>query len=289
MKIIESYTKNNRCYTNPTRITPKGIMLHSVGINQSKASALVNTNNYNKPGKIEGVHAFIDANSGDVYQALPWNYRANHCGGADNNTHIAVEMCEPDKIRYLGGSTFTFGSNDLPKIQEQITTVYDSAVELFAKLCKDYGLDPTKEGVIISHYEGGQRGVASRHDDPEHLWRQAKTSYTMAGFRKDVKTALGILTKATNPSVSTAAAPSKSSKSEFKVKVDSPHLNIRKAPGTYDTNGKPIPTQGKFTGVGVFTIVEVQNGTGSNSGWGLLKSYEKNRDGWISLDFAKKV
>lgn len=286
MKIVESYTKNNKCYTTPTRITPKGIMLHSIGINQSKASALINTNNYNKPGKVEAVHAFIDANSGDVYQALPWNYRANHCGGADNNTHIAVEMCEPDKIKYVGSSTFTFNAGDLPKIQEQIMTAYDSAVELFAKLCKDYGLDPTKDGVIISHYEGGQKGVASRHDDPEHLWRQAKTSYTMAGFRKDVKAALDNLSK---PTASAVTASTTQKADSFKVKVDTPHLNIRKAPGTYDANGKAVPTQGKFTGVGVFTIVEVQNGTGSNSGWGLLKSYEKNRDGWISLDFAKKV
>jgi hypothetical protein len=59
-------------------------------------------------------------------------------------------------------------------------------------------------------------------------------------------------------------------------------LNIRRGPGTnFDKAG--------VTGVGVFTIVEVQNGVGSNSGWGLLKSYQKNRNGWISLDYCKKV
>lgn len=61
------------------------------------------------------------------------------------------------------------------------------------------------------------------------------------------------------------------------------NLNIRKGPGT------SFATTGKFTGVGTFTIVEIQNGTGSKSGWGLLKSYKSGRDGWISLDFAKKV
>lgn len=60
------------------------------------------------------------------------------------------------------------------------------------------------------------------------------------------------------------------------------NLSIRKGPGTnFDKTG--------VTGVGVFTIVEVQNGTGSNTGWGLLKSYQKNRNGWISLDYCKKV
>ena len=64
------------------------------------------------------------------------------------------------------------------------------------------------------------------------------------------------------------------------VSID--NLNIRKGPGTnYDKSG--------VTGVGVFTIVEVQNGVGSNSGWGLLKSCQKNRNGWISLDYCKKV
>lgn len=60
------------------------------------------------------------------------------------------------------------------------------------------------------------------------------------------------------------------------------NLSIRKGPGTnYDKSG--------VTGVGVFTIVEVQNGVGSNTGWGLLKAYQKNRNGWISLDYCKKV
>ena len=68
----------------------------------------------------------------------------------------------------------------------------------------------------------------------------------------------------------------------FMAYVSISDLNIRKGPGTnYGKNG--------VTGVGVFTIVEIQNGAGSNSGWGLLKSYQKNRNGWISLDYCKKV
>lgn len=66
-------------------------------------------------------------------------------------------------------------------------------------------------------------------------------------------------------------------------KVSIANLNIRKGPSIDD------PSIGKFTGIGVFTIVEIQNGRGSNSGWGLLKAYKDTRDGWISLDYAKKV
>lgn len=66
----------------------------------------------------------------------------------------------------------------------------------------------------------------------------------------------------------------------FTVKVSISDLNIRKGPGTN------YAKTGKYTGKGVFTIVEVADGQGA-SRWGLLKSYQKNRDGWISLDYAK--
>lgn len=71
------------------------------------------------------------------------------------------------------------------------------------------------------------------------------------------------------------------SNSGYIVKVDISNLWIRKGPGT---NFDKI----KFTGVGKFTIVEEANGNGASK-WGLLKSYSKDRNGWISLDYAKKV
>lgn len=65
----------------------------------------------------------------------------------------------------------------------------------------------------------------------------------------------------------------------FTVKVSISDLNIRKGPGT------DYAKTGKFTGKGVFTIVEVQSGQGSAAGWGRLKSGA----GWISLDYAGKT
>lgn len=65
----------------------------------------------------------------------------------------------------------------------------------------------------------------------------------------------------------------------FDVKVTISNLNIRTGPGT---NYKTV---GKFTGKGVFTIVEVKDGQGSKSGWGKLYSGA----GWISLDYATKL
>ena len=69
------------------------------------------------------------------------------------------------------------------------------------------------------------------------------------------------------------------STSSFKVQIAISDLNIRKGPGTN------YATTGKFTGKGVFTIVETKQGTGSDKGWGKLKSGA----GWIALDYATKI
>lgn len=189
MKIIEKFLTKNPCYTCGRTITPKGLMLHSVGCPQPSAMVFINQWNPPSNGREVCVHGFIDGNTGDVYQTLPWNRRGWHAGGSANNTHIGVEMCEPSCIKYTGGSSFT--CSDTAKAKEVAKRTYDAAVELFAYLCKQYKLDPLADGVIISHKEGHARGVASNHGDPEHLWKGLKLSYTMDGFRKDVKAAMG--------------------------------------------------------------------------------------------------
>ena len=73
--------------------------------------------------------------------------------------------------------------------------------------------------------------------------------------------------------------PKPAVKVPFLVKVKIPDLNIRKGPGT-DT-----ARTGLFTGVGIFTIVEVRSGAGSREGWGRLKSGA----GWISLDYCHRI
>ena len=187
MKLIESIMTNNPCYKAGKKTTVLGLMLHSVGCSQPKALAFINS--WNKSSYDRAcVHAFIDGNDGTVYQTLPWNHRGWHGGGSSNNTHIGVEMCEPACIKYTGGSSFT--CSNLEEAKAVAKRTYEAAVELFAMLCTEYSLDPTADGVIISHKEGHARGVASNHGDPEHLWTQLGMGYTMDGFRKDVKAAM---------------------------------------------------------------------------------------------------
>lgn len=191
MNIVESIVTKNPCYTAGEKIGVKGLMLHSVGCNQPSAKVFVriwNNENYSRCC----VHGFIDANDGTIYQTLPWNHRGWHSGkganGSANNTHIGVEMCEPNCIKYTGGSTFT--CSDVEKAKEMVKRTYDAAVSLFAMLCRRYSLDPLADGVIISHKEGRRRGIASNHGDPEHLWDGLKMGYTMDGFRNAVHTAM---------------------------------------------------------------------------------------------------
>ena len=191
MKIVEHFLTRNRCYQAAKQNTKGGLMLHSVGCPQPSAQVFVNS--WNSVDKSVCVHAFIDANTGDVYQTLPWEYRGWHCGsgpnGSGNNTHIGVEMCEPACIRYTGGACFT--CSNVEEARAAVRRTYESAVQLFAELCERFRLDPLADGVILSHEEGHKRGIASNHGDPVHLWNQLNMGYTMDGFRKAVKAAMG--------------------------------------------------------------------------------------------------
>ena len=330
MKLVNSIMTKNPCYTAGKKIEVAGLMLHSVGCPQPRASVFIE--NWNRADYDRAcVHAFIDGNDGTVYQTLPWNHRGWHGGGTCNNTHIGVEMCEPACIKYTSGSTFT--CSDMEEAKAVAKRTYEAAVELFAMLCKEYDLNPTTGGVIISHAEGHKRGIASNHGDPEHLWRQLGMGYTMDGFRKDVKAAMSgekedntqddtevvkwyrvrkswedaksqkgaykVLKNAkacadknegyfvfdwngnvVYPMVEVEPKQeiSTESKVNYRVRVNIENLNIRKGPGTnYDKTGK-------YTGVGVFTIVAESEGAGAAK-WGKLKS----NAGWISLDYTKRI
>lgn len=320
MKLVESILTKNPCYTTGRKITVKGLMLHSVGCPQPKASVFINS--WNSPSYDNAcVHGFIDGNDGTVYQTLPWNHRGWHCGsgskGSGNNTHIGVEMCEPACIKYTSGANFTCSDTATAKAVAKRT--YEAAVELFAMLCRQYSMNPTADGVIISHREGHSRGIASNHGDPEHLWTQLGMGYTMDTFRQAVKAAMdgGSSAETTDTwyRVRKTWADAKSQKGAFKVLENAKNC-ADENPGysVFDVNGVNIYTPntaafspylvrvsitdlnirkgpgtnyaktGKYTGIGTFTIVEEADGQGA-SRWGRLKSGA----GWISLDYCTKV
>lgn len=267
MKLVQSIMTKNPCYTAGKKIVVKGLMLHSIGCSQPNANTFIRS--WNSPNcKSACVHGFIDANDGIAYQTLPWNHRGWHAGGAANNTHIGIEMCEPACIKYMGGATFTCTDANKPAAQAAVKRTYDTAVQLFAMLCKQFELNPLGDGVIVSHKEGCARGIASNHGDPEHLWSQLGMSYTMNGFRKDVKTAM---------SGATLTAPTAYTAVSYQVRIDIKNLNIRSAPDNNSaSNGFATP--------GTYTIIAESTGDGASK-WGKLKS----GTGWVSLDYCTKL
>ena len=199
----------NACYKASRTITVKGICLHSTGANNPNLcryvgpdDGLLGKNQYNnhwnqdKPdGRQVCAHGFIGKlKDGSIatYQTLPWNHRGWHGGsgtkGSVNDSHIGIEICED-------------GLTDATYFRK----VFSEAVELCVYLCKMYNLDPTADGVIIGHYEGYKRGIASNHSDPGHWF--PRHGENMDSFRAAVKKGMGtIIPGPTTPTPPTTPA-----------------------------------------------------------------------------------
>lgn len=199
MNLLTCMLTQNRCYKIGNKIKPKGVMVHSTGANNQNLKRYVQPSN-NDPNKNElldqlgvnknhndwnrsdldvCVHGFIGklANGSIVaVQTLPWNHRGWHAGNGTsgrsaNDTHISFEICEDDLTNL-----------------DYFNEVYKTAVELTATLCKEFGLDPLADGVVICHSEGYRRGFASGHADVEHWF--PKHGKSMNDFRNDVNKAM---------------------------------------------------------------------------------------------------
>ena len=208
MKLLQCVLTANRCHKTGAKIKPKGVMVHSTGAanpmlrryvqpvasTPGRAELLAqlgrnkNGNDWNREGQwVRGewvplnacVHGFIGKladGSVAAVQTLPWNHRGWHAGTGTsgrsaNDTHISFEICED-------------GLTD----PNYFRLVYREAVELTAMLCREYGLDPLADGVVICHSEGYRRGIASGHADVEHWFPRHGKS--MDDFRRDVAVAL---------------------------------------------------------------------------------------------------
>lgn len=195
MQIVTKYITHNPFFNDGRWITGnefKGFFLHSVGCAQPNPLVFIrqwDNANYGRAG----INGFIGADA--VYLTAPCLEtpgrvkRMPHAGKpAGNNGYIGFEMCEPAQIHYTVGASFIV--RDHTAAQAYCRKTYQNAVQLFARLCSFHGKNPLQDGVILSHNEGGKRGIASGHVDPEHLWRGLSLPYTMAGFRRDVANAM---------------------------------------------------------------------------------------------------
>ena len=200
MRLLNCLLTANRCYQAGRVIKPKGVMVHSTGANNPNLRRYVqpvsttpdragllarlgtnpNGNHWNRAGLNVCVHGFIGKladGSVAAVQTLPWDRRGWHAGDGSsgksaNDTHISFEICED-------------GLDD----PDYFARAYREAVELTAMLCKQYGLDPLADGVVICHQEGYRRGIASNHGDVLHWFPRFGKS--MDDFRAEVAAELG--------------------------------------------------------------------------------------------------
>lgn len=208
---------------------------------------------------------------------------------------LCVDICKRNgksKLLWLGDKDKTFAYS--PKADEMVLTVH----RWFAnKSCPGswmYARMGDLAAKVTAQLGGGTSGDTEA-DYPEKLTEGYYRVRKAWSDSKSQKGAYKILSNAKKcadanpgysvfdnngvniytPNTSTKVAPDV----PFTVKVSISDLNIRKGPGT------DYAKTGKFTGKGVFTIVEVQSGQGASAGWGRLKSGA----GWISLDYAVKT
>ena len=180
MRLYRALLTHNDCYLRGRTIRPRGVMVHSTGANNPWLRRYLapddgrlgtpSPRHWNQSGVGACVHAMIGkAADGSiaVYQTLPWTMRGWHCGRSGNDTHISFEICE-DSLTDEG----------------YFQATYQAAVELTAYLCREYGLDPLEDGVVICHQEGARRGIASNHADVLHWFPMH--GMTMDDFRADV-------------------------------------------------------------------------------------------------------
>lgn len=268
MNLEVNYLVNNDCYKQNKKITPQGIVVHSVGCAQPDRHVFVK--NWNVGGLEKCVNAFVDDQG--ITQTLPWDTRPWGCGkgskGSYNNSHIQFEMCEPAGHKYNGGTMLNY---NIEKNQEYFNKIYNNAVELCVYLCKLYNL---KASSIVCHSEAYKLGYGSNHSDVMQWF--PKHNKNMDIFRSDVD---NLLKKDSNDSASennnnNTNEDINNSKDNidylFKVKITDPELNIRKGPGV------SYEVVGVISDFGTYRITETKGD------WGKLYSGA----GWINLKYT---
>lgn len=177
--------KKSDCYKSKRRMSPKGIVVHSTGVNNpylkryvgpddGRVGVNTNNNHWNQPGISACVHGFIGKDSVDkvcTYQTLPLDICAWGVGkglkGSYNYSpaYLQFEILE-----------------DNLKDKTYFNKVMKEAQELCAKWCKEFNIPVNK---IVSHKEAHNKGFGSNHSDCDH-WLH-KFGKDMDWFRAEVK------------------------------------------------------------------------------------------------------
>lgn len=255
MKVNRSYVSSNNTYN---RNNPQYIVIHNTDNFRAGADALAHAKAQFNGNLSTSVHYYAD--DGDtVYQAASndcgcWhvgvNYGGRLFGTVNNKNSIGVEMCVQEGYDF--------------------NKAFANIVAFVRQLMEETGIPADR---VLQHYDVCAKNCPSQIR-AKGMWEEFKRQIQSGGYGDN---------EAVSPYGKGDVQFMESLYSNsYRVKVSIPDLHIRKGPGT--NYGK----QPGFTGTGVFTIVEEVVGQGATK-WGLLKSYQNNKDGWISLDYAARI
>lgn len=208
-------------------------------------TARSNCNYFKGAGRKASAHYFVDEQS--IFSSVNPKDIAWHCGTSGKYYH--------DRCRNTNSIGIEMCCSGQYIVSERTK---DNTAYLCAYICKILGITSDKvDKFVLRHYDITRKNCpAQMSGDNNAEWND---------FKRKIKNILG-------------EVPVTETKTE-KVRVSISNLNIRKGPGTNYSK------TGKTTGIGVFTITEIVDGDGSNTGWGKLKSGL----GWICLDYTTKL
>ena len=310
-----SYNKTNAAANRPLQY----IVIHYTAGSTSRSGAAVNTADFWATGPYEGSADFVVDDelivqyNPDLKNRLCWhcgdgkNYYSkggSFYGKCSNYNSIGIEICSTNP---------NYSPNDpanSPKWSFTSVAV-DRAVELTKYLMQTYGIDADH---VIRHYDVSGKlcpGIIGWNEDSGDVsaWKAFKARLTGASTSSTTATATTTSTdnlyrvrKSWSDSKSQIGAyksldSAKSvadknngyyvfdgkgnivypkTESSYMVKITADVLNVRQGAGT------SYPVVNTVKQNEVYTIVEESNG------WGLLKAYRKDRNGWISLNYTER-
>lgn len=219
MKLLQCLLVKNDCYRNyqGVSIQPEGIVVHSTdkagkvlkrfvqpadgqtvglmdGDKPVTAERMIdilgynaNKNSWNRPGVSTCVHGFLGQTADGSYAACQTLPYTQPCWGSGSGPNGSYNGCQNGKAKaplYIQFEMIEDSGAD----KAHCKALYELAVEYAAYLCR---LFPSiKLENVISHKEVCARGCSSNRADPDLYWKRCGMSYTMDGFRADVRARL---------------------------------------------------------------------------------------------------
>lgn len=246
---LATYKKISPNRTSPRKHKIDTISIHCA-VGQFTAKELLNLSHFTKYNPKSGASCnYAIGKDGSIGMGVEEKDRS-WCTSSKTNDHRAIT------IEVASDTVHPYKVTD---------AAYESLIELLVDICKRNDIKELK-------WKGDKSliGQVSKQNMTVHRWFANKTCPGDFLYKRH-----GQIANEVNERLDAKKTESKNRR----VKVNITDLNIRKGPGTnYEKTGK-------YTGKGVFTIVETRSGKGSSKGWGRLKS----GTGWISLDYVTKV